>query len=107
MRRHLLLVNVIVILLDVPILVLEYTGLYELQTAYKAFVYSAKLKMEFRTLNQLIDITHAQYDTKIDQRFHHSSSVQIHDIPTPSSGSQHSQLRSSKVPAGVHHRECH
>jgi len=96
MRRHLLLVNIIVILLDVPILVLEYTGLYELQTAYKAFVYSAKLKMEFRILNQLMDMTRAQHDTKMDRRLHNSLSVQIHDPLTSGSGSQHSQIGSSK-----------
>jgi len=106
MRRHLLLVNVIVILLDVPILVLEYTGLYDLQTAYKAFVYSVKLKLEFRILNQLMDMTRVQHDTHMDRRFRHSSNVQIHDAPNPGSGSQRSQIRSLKALVWAHHREC-
>ncbi len=59
MRYHLLLINVVVILLDIPILILEDTGLYDLQTAYKSFVYSVKLKMEFHILNQLVDMTRA------------------------------------------------
>jgi hypothetical protein len=54
---HLISVNVIVILLDITILGLEYTGLYEVQTAYKAFVYTIKLKLEFSVLNKLMDLT--------------------------------------------------
>ena len=96
MRHHLLLVNIVVILLDIPILILEYTGLYDLQTAYKSLVYSVKLKMEFRILNELMDMTRAQQDTKMDRRFHNSSNVQIHNIPTPGSGSRHSQIGPSK-----------
>jgi hypothetical protein len=83
MRHYLLLINVVVILLDIPILILEYTGLYDLQTAYKSFVYSVKLKMEFRILNQLVDITRAQND--MDQRFYNSSSIQIYDGPATGS----------------------
>jgi hypothetical protein len=90
MRHHLLLVNVVVILLDIPILILEYTGLYDLQTAYKSFVYSVKLKMEFRILNQLMDMTRAQND--MERLFHNSSSIQIHDGPAP--GSELSQVAS-------------
>lgn len=61
MRRHLLLVNVFVILLDVPILCLEYTDFYDIQTAYKALVYSVKLKMEFRILNRLVEMTNERH----------------------------------------------
>ena len=102
MRRHLLLVNVIVILLDVPILALEYTGFYDLQTAYKSFVYSVKLKLEFRILNQLMDMTRVHHDTNLDRRFRNSSSAQAHDASTPGSGSQRSQIRLSKAPARAH-----
>ncbi|UNI17958.1 hypothetical protein JDV02_004262 [Purpureocillium takamizusanense] len=84
MRRHLLLVNVFIILLDIPILCLEYTDTYDLQTAYKAFVYSVKLKMEFRILNELVEMTRARDDV---DPFHNSSSLRIHDgaaAPAPS-----------------------
>ncbi|KAG5932749.1 hypothetical protein E4U60_005012 [Claviceps pazoutovae] len=57
MRRHLMLVNVFVVLLDVPILCLEYMDMYDVQTAYKAFVYGVKLKIEFRILNRLVEMT--------------------------------------------------
>lgn len=70
MRRHLLLVNVIIILLDIPILALEYADLYDLQTAYKAIVYSVKLKLEFNILNQLVDMsyTHDTYGSRSNGR---------------------------------------
>jgi hypothetical protein len=103
MRHHLLLINVVVILLDIPILILEYTGLYDLQTAYKSFVYSVKLKMEFRILNQLVDMTRAQND--MDRPFHNSSSIQIHD--GPATGSELSQVASKPKTAArsSHHQQ--
>ncbi|GAB1310193.1 hypothetical protein MFIFM68171_00403 [Madurella fahalii] len=60
MRRlmiHLVIVNIIVVLLDVTILGLEYASLYDLQTSYKALVYSIKLKLEFSILNRLVELT--------------------------------------------------
>lgn len=56
MRKHLLLVNVIIILLDIPVLVLEFADFYDFQTAYKALVYSIKLKLEFNLLNGLVEV---------------------------------------------------
>jgi hypothetical protein len=81
MRRHLLVVNVFIILLDIPILVLEYTDNYDLQTVYKAFVYSLKLKMEFRILNELMDMTHKRARDDGDM-FNNSSSMRIQDVPS-------------------------
>jgi hypothetical protein len=57
LMTHLIVVNIIIILLDITILGLEYAGLYDLQTAYKALVYSIKLKMEFSILNRLVELT--------------------------------------------------
>ncbi|KAL6924252.1 hypothetical protein FSST1_001526 [Fusarium sambucinum] len=56
MRRHLLIVNVVIILLDIPILVLEFADFYDFQTAYKTIVYSIKLKLEFHLLNRLVEV---------------------------------------------------
>jgi hypothetical protein len=78
MRRHLLVVNVFIILLDIPILILEYTDMYDLQTVYKAFVYSVKLKMEFRILNQLMEMTRTRVRDDVEL-FYDSSSKRIHD----------------------------
>jgi hypothetical protein len=54
---HLIYVNVIIVVLDIAILGLEYSGLYDIQTVYKGFVYSVKLKFEFSILNRLIELT--------------------------------------------------
>jgi hypothetical protein len=108
MRHHLLLVNVVIILFDLPILALEYSGFYDLQTAYKSFVYSVKLKIEFRILNELMDMTHAQSNI-MDCRLHNGSNVQIHPVPTHGSELQpscsRSHFRPLKVMARVHHRD--
>jgi hypothetical protein len=54
---HLMYVNAIIVFLDLTILGLEYSGLYDIQTAYKGLVYSVKLKLEFSILNRLVDLT--------------------------------------------------
>ncbi|KAK2612478.1 hypothetical protein QQS21_001416 [Conoideocrella luteorostrata] len=79
MRRvmgHLILVNVFVVLLDISILCLEFTEHYDIQTAWKALVYSVKLKSEFSVLNRLVEfsqhlragrnMTSVHYDTSTD-----------------------------------------
>ncbi|KAL3482813.1 hypothetical protein BJX62DRAFT_250234 [Aspergillus germanicus] len=55
---HLIYVNIVVILLDVAILVLQYSGRYSSQTAAKGFIYSVKLKIEFKILNRLVELAH-------------------------------------------------
>ncbi|KAH7248209.1 hypothetical protein B0J15DRAFT_59670 [Fusarium solani] len=57
LMKHLILVNVIIIILDITILALEYANQYEYQTSYKSFVYSTKLKLEFTILNRLVEMT--------------------------------------------------
>ncbi|RYP57187.1 hypothetical protein DL769_009640 [Monosporascus sp. CRB-8-3] len=59
MLRHLVLVNVVIIILDVSVLVLEYNSLYNMQTAIKGMAYSIKLKVEYTVLNSLINLTKA------------------------------------------------
>ncbi|KAL7948237.1 hypothetical protein V8C42DRAFT_245836 [Trichoderma barbatum] len=54
---HLILINLVIIALDVSILILQYTNHYDLQTAWKPFVYSIKLKMEFSVLNRLVELS--------------------------------------------------
>jgi hypothetical protein len=50
-------INTIIVFFDHTILGLEYPGLYDIQTAYKALVYSMKLKLEFSILSRLVDLT--------------------------------------------------
>lgn len=59
---HLVYVNIIVIFLGITILGLEYSGLHSIQTGYKTFVYSVKLKAEFSILNQLVGLTRTRND---------------------------------------------
>jgi hypothetical protein len=53
--HHLIAVNVLVISLDITILAFQYAGLYSIQTSWKTFAYSVKLKFEFDILHQLVD----------------------------------------------------
>ncbi|CAI7617036.1 unnamed protein product [Penicillium glandicola] len=53
---ELLAINLIIILLDVCLLVVEYIGLFSLQTALKSMVYSIKLKLEFGVLGKLVTL---------------------------------------------------
>lgn len=62
LMTHLIAVNVTVVVLDVTILALEYSGLYDVQTSYKALVYSIKLKLEFSILNRLVEVTRGRGD---------------------------------------------
>lgn len=73
---HLIYVNVIVILLDITILVLEYTNKYNIQTAWKPFVYSVKLKLEFSVLNRLVNL--------VQGRRNGSSFIHSNAVHTPS-----------------------
>jgi hypothetical protein len=51
---YVLAINVFLILLDVVLLIMEFTNRYTIQTALKSLVYSIKLKLEFAVLNRLI-----------------------------------------------------
>ncbi|KAF2657317.1 hypothetical protein K491DRAFT_595266 [Lophiostoma macrostomum CBS 122681] len=69
--RHLVWVNLMIIALDVTLLAIEYAGYYDIQTTYKAAVYSVKLKMEFSILNKLLDLFQGRiHDSSDDPRSH-------------------------------------
>lgn len=57
MRRHLLLVNTAVVLLDIVIVVIGLLQFWGVITAFRAFIYSVKLKVEFSVLNRLMELT--------------------------------------------------
>jgi hypothetical protein len=52
--KHLILINILIVFLDISLLITEYTNNFDIQTTYKTAVYSIKLKMEFNILNQLL-----------------------------------------------------
>lgn len=83
MLIHLVYVNVIIILLDITILALQYAGQYSVQTTYKSFVYSAKLKMEFSLLNGLLQFTRERDGltySRSDQNNNRGSSKRGHEL---------------------------
>jgi hypothetical protein len=51
--KHLIYVNVLVILMDFTLLGIEFGGQYKIETTYKSALYSIKLKLEFAVLNEL------------------------------------------------------
>ncbi|KAI3327739.1 hypothetical protein HD806DRAFT_332903 [Xylariaceae sp. AK1471] len=53
---HLMIVNLIVIAFDTSLIYLEWEGNYLMQTAYKGFVYSVKLKIEISILTNLVEL---------------------------------------------------
>jgi hypothetical protein len=55
--KHLVMVNLLVIALDVTVLTFQYAGLYDAQTSWKTLAYSVKLKFEFYILNRLVELT--------------------------------------------------
>jgi hypothetical protein len=57
--KHLIYINLFVVFFDLTLLATEYAGQYEIQVLYKAALYSIKLKLEFRILNQLLEFTQA------------------------------------------------
>ena len=63
--RHLIYVNILVILMDITLLGTEYANLYDIQITFKGTLYSIKLRIEFAILNQLRSIvrpTGTSYD---------------------------------------------
>ncbi|KAI5460197.1 hypothetical protein BGZ63DRAFT_389699, partial [Mariannaea sp. PMI_226] len=68
LMKHLVVVNILIILLDVTILGLEYANEYNYQTSYKSFVYSTKLKLEFTILNRLVEMTTGSKNASSDPR---------------------------------------
>jgi hypothetical protein len=65
--RHLILVNIVVLVFDITLLAVQFSGHYEIQTTYKTAVYSVKLKIEFSVLNRLVSLIHHK-DLFSDQR---------------------------------------
>lgn len=54
--KHLIWVNLFVIFLDAALLATEFANLFDIQTVFKAAIYSVKLRFEFVVLNQLVDV---------------------------------------------------
>lgn len=84
---RLIYINVLVVVLDITIVALEYAGLYVIQTAYKALVYSVKLKLEFSILNSLVEMT----------RTHRHARDGVPDTPTMSGSGYYTSSRGTTL----------
>lgn len=52
--RQLLAINVLILLLDVAVVAMEFTGYYSVQVMFKPVAYSIKLKLEYAILGKLV-----------------------------------------------------
>lgn len=57
---HLLIVSIAVILLDITVIVLEFSGFHIIQISYKELAYSIKLKLEISVLSRLVKFVQAR-----------------------------------------------
>lgn len=83
----LFLINVLIIAMDIGLLVLEYRDLYALERAWKPFVYSVKLKLEFVILGKLVDLVQSNQRNLSSTLMDVNSvvvadSANVHSIPT-------------------------
>jgi len=62
--RHLVLINVFIIALDMIVIGTEYANLYEIPITLKAAVYGIKLRFEFTILNQLMGILRSKNSSR-------------------------------------------
>ncbi|OAL34085.1 hypothetical protein AYO20_06733 [Fonsecaea nubica] len=60
---ELLTINTVIIFMDMALLSLEYKGLRTMERAFKSFIYSVKLKMEFAVLGKLVNLVQSSTRT--------------------------------------------
>lgn len=98
---ELFLINCIIVLGDIGLLALEYSGQRVMERTFKGFIYSVKLKLEFATLTKLVDLVQtsqrnlsnalADVDTFVDvSRFNTQ--------PSLASTAQHRRKSNSEIP---------
>ncbi|PMD24398.1 hypothetical protein NA56DRAFT_567612 [Hyaloscypha hepaticicola] len=75
---HLIFVNILIILMDITLLGTEYANLYSIETTYKSFLYSIKLKLEFAILNRLRNLVKSRHQSTLS---HISSGARNAPIP--------------------------
>jgi len=97
MRRHIILVNIAVIALDIMVLAMGYAGFFDVQTVTKALVYSLKLKIEVSILNSLKDLARSNNSTgkyrysRSHRQTHVSAATEARDIELRAMGGDHQQ----------------
>lgn len=72
--RHLIVINILVLIFDATLLAVQFSGHFEIQTTYKTAIYGIKLKIEFSVLNRLVSIVKHK-DLLSNRRSHGSNSL--------------------------------
>jgi hypothetical protein len=63
--HQLLIINIIILVLDVAIVAIEYSGYYAVQVMFKPVAYTIKLKLEYTILGKLVAITRSSYNCQV------------------------------------------
>lgn len=96
-QPHLIFVNAIVIVLDITVLALEYSNFYDIQTSYKAFTYSVKLKLEFSVLNRLVELAKSARSST----FHQSEGPEALSLNTVEGGRDLAAAQKSEIKSAL------
>jgi hypothetical protein len=105
--QHLLYVNVAVVVLDITILALEFTGYHDVQTSYKIIAYSVKLKLEFSILDRLVALAKHRTDKSLPgslppgEACNEASSVSSADAPVLAQTKPETTATTTASTAGV------
>jgi hypothetical protein len=59
--HQLLAINTAIILMDISLIVLEFIGLFIIQTVLKTFFYTVKLKLEIAVLSRLVSFVQGDF----------------------------------------------
>ncbi|KFY49665.1 hypothetical protein V496_09886 [Pseudogymnoascus sp. VKM F-4515 (FW-2607)] len=63
---QLLIINIVILIIDVSVVAVEYSGLYAVQVPLKSAAYSVKLKLEYAILGRLVKIVKPQRSSSSD-----------------------------------------
>ena len=87
-------INLIIIGMDVCLLAMEYSNIYEIEATLKAMVYSIKLKLEFAVLNQLMTLANSSVNNH--QNLHIEDSSGEKPVKPPAGRSKSTEYISNK-----------
>ncbi|KAK5105144.1 hypothetical protein LTS08_001418 [Lithohypha guttulata] len=95
---ELLSINIVIVIADVALLVLEYTGERVMERTWKGLVYSVKLKLEFAILSKLVDLVQSSQRTLSNALADVDTFVDISRTNTGASAAPLRQRRSEELP---------
>lgn len=93
--HQLLIINVVILILDVAIVAIEYTGYYSIQVMFKPVAYGIKLKLEYAILGKLVAVARGTYNSEELP----SSAREINSYPSCPSYPSYPSYPSSQEPS--------